>query len=198
MLYLNGMDYTKTTSLDPFRLARLVDLHQREMDLQENFWATQAFGSELLGHIQATMDQLLFAQDNPRLLSKSSNKFVYYAAHDINIYFLRNFFRLNWRTRSFNQNQAMPGGMLVFELLEGAQGQFFVKVFFMSASYDQQRYAEDMTPPFAPPDRVFTAIPGCAQGPEFSCPYANFKAIVQEVIRPECTAFNASSPSGFS
>jgi hypothetical protein len=46
------------------------------------------------------------------LRSRPTDKLVYYAGHDINIYFVRLLLGLNWLTESFNVNQSPPGGTL--------------------------------------------------------------------------------------
>ena len=37
-------------------------------------------------------------------------RLVYYAGHDINLYFLRTLLRLHWLTSSWNADESMPGG----------------------------------------------------------------------------------------
>ena len=145
------------------------------------------------------------------LRPQAGDRLVYYAGHDLNLYFLRNFLRLNWLTDSWNKNEAMPGGMLQFELLSRpaaaatpraagrrpferapsgggarpASASHFVKLYFVSASYAQQRSAAELTPG-AGPDRVFVTIPQCASGPEASCPLEGFRQLVLNAIRAEC------------
>ena len=112
----------------------------------------------------------------------------------------RNFLRLNWLTESWNVNEAMPGGMLAFELLsqpatraDEAPGKqsttttaYFLKLFFVSQSMSQMRHATPLSPAAAAPSKVFVTIPECATGPEASCPLPVFRAIVLRALRPEC------------
>lgn len=105
-----------------------------------------------------------------------------------NIYLIRRFLRLNWVTTSFNPNQSPPGGMLVFVLYstKAAKGKdYFVKAFFMTQSMRQQREASTLTEA-DPASRVFAIMPGCADGPELSCPFDDFKRLVLSQIKPEC------------
>ena len=107
----------------------------------------------------------------------------------------------------------MPGGMLQFELLSRtaaapapraagrraferapssggtwpAAASYFIKLYFVSASYTQQRTAAALTPA-AGPDRVFVTIPQCASGPEASCPLEGFRQLVLSSIRAECVS----------
>ena len=187
-------------------------------------------GCARLAHLSATIEQLLGGASNPSLKSKPNDKMVYYAGHDINIYFVRKLLGLQWLTESYNPNQSPPGGMLRFELLRPSQsspcataltahcaeaaapascdlcaggvqhplkiancssqdirsycneaghhgahggsggaaaaGIGYVKVFFESQSQDQVRTAAPLSaaPGGQTPDRVFVAIPRCADG----------------------------------
>ena len=80
-------------------------------------WTAASFGSDLLSHIVTTMSSLFSegtgpVPPNPGILSKPTDKMVYYAGHDVNIYFIRALLGLKWTTESFNPNQSPPGGML--------------------------------------------------------------------------------------
>merc|ERR1712187_611028 len=89
---------------------------------------------------------------------------------------------------SFNPNQSPPGGMLVFVLYSTSSGstkRYFVKAFFMSQSMRQQREASPLSAD-DPASRVFAIIPGCADGPELSCPFDDFKRLVLSEIKAEC------------
>ena len=161
-------------------------------------WNARRFGATLAVHLAATMQQHVAPAAAIRgLKSKPGDFLVYYAGHDINIYFLRRLLRLNWLTESYNPNESPTGGMLQLELLSApdttAGGKdYFVKAFFMSQSYDQQRNATALagTPragagaPSA--SRVFAAMPDCQSGPELSCPFARFKALVLAAVEPAC------------
>merc|ERR1719272_2352176 len=66
-----------------------------------------------------------------------------------------------------------------------AAASYFVKVYFVSASYEQQRTAAELSPAHRP-DRVFVTIPQCASGPEASCPLEGFRQLVLSSIKAEC------------
>ncbi len=111
---------------------------------------------------------------------------------------------LSWLTDSWNVNQSPPGGLLRFELLRGppdAEDQpFYVKVYFESQSMEQQRAITPLIPSLeqhadegqersgAQPDRVFVAIPTCSDGPEYSCPFEAFKALVLRSMDENCVS----------
>merc|ERR1712217_325955 len=79
--------------------------------------------------------------------------------------------------------------MLVFVLYSGPNAatrkSYFVKAFFMTQSMRQQREASPLTED-DPASRVFAVIPGCADGPELSCPFVDFKRLVLNEIKAEC------------
>lgn len=189
LLYVNSMPYQKVVPMmDEETLAALMRLHEESMGIADDFWNSRNAASELLVHIAATMQQAVIGQDIVGIRSRPSDDLVYYAAHDINIYLIRRFLRLNWLTESFNPNQSPPGGMLLLTLYStmGASGKdFFVKAFFMTQSMGQQRDASVLSSA-DPASRVFAVIPGCADGPELSCPFEDFKGLVLREIKREC------------
>ena len=212
---------TVVPGLDAYAIGRLTRVHQLNMEVTDgNSWVARAFGSDLLAHVTATMQQLFYESEVPGLQSRPSDLMVYYAGHDINICepppqpprtistavplssmcrradFLRVLLGLSWLTESWNPNQSPPGGMLRFELLRGppdsANQPFYVKAYFESQSMDQQRQASPLDAT-NPPDRSFVAIPGCAGGPENSCPFGEFKALALRAVDQECVV---SVPAG--
>lgn len=117
---------------------------------------------------------------------------MYYAGHDTNIYFLRALLNLNWVTASYNPNQSPPGGMLRFELLTDGGAGKFVKLYFETQSYSQQRSATALSAELGEvPDRSFVAIPKCATGPENSCPLETFKAVAAAALDAACVKSTA-------
>lgn len=189
LVYMNGMDHTKIVpSMSEEDIASLMRLHEESMGLADDYWNSRNAASELFVHLAATMQESVSGKNIAGLKSKPSDSLVYYAAHDINIYLIRRFLRLNWVTASFNPNQSPPGGMLVFVLYstKAAKGKdYFVKAFFMTQSMRQQREASTLSEA-DPASRVFAIMPGCADGPELSCPFDDFKRLVLSQIKPEC------------
>lgn len=130
------------------RVGDLADgVGQTHMDLITNEVNSASFGATLLAHITASFQQNVLGKpvpvaegDGPRLVQAPDNRFLYYAAHDINILYVRNllrhvitivpsaivdtrtdasgvaFDRLQWYTPGWHPHQPVPGSMLVFEL----------------------------------------------------------------------------------
>lgn len=191
LVYLNGMDYKQVVpDMSEEQLSSLMRLHEESMGIADEYWNSRNAASELFVHLAATMQQVVSGDSIAGLHSRPSDSIVYYAAHDINIYLIRRFLRLNWLTTSFNPNQSPPGGMLIFVLYsttDGSAKSFFVKAFFMSQSMEQQRKGSVLSAA-DPASRVFAVIPGCADGPELSCPFEDFKKLVLAQIKRECVS----------
>lgn len=196
LLYLNGMAWNKLVpNMTESQLASLMRLHEKSVGIASDYWNAQNAGSELLVHLAATMQQVVQEEDIKGLHSKRSDSLVYYAAHDINIYFIRELLRLNWLTESYNPNQSPPGGMLLFVLYSSSSStltgraakakSYYVKAFFTSQSMRQQRDGSKLSTA-DPASRVFAIIPGCAGGPELSCPFEEFKRLVLKEVKQEC------------
>ena len=87
LLYLNNMPLGGVApGLDAAQLGSLMLLHQSELDVTEDQIATQSFGSDLLAHVLATIQQLLLGRSIPGLASRRGDRLVYYAGHDLNLY----------------------------------------------------------------------------------------------------------------
>jgi hypothetical protein len=91
LLYLNNMPTDVVVpGLDAFHIGRLTRIHQLNMEITDgNRWVARSFGSDLLAHITATMQQLLHGTEIPTLRSKPADKMVYYAGHDISAHLHR-------------------------------------------------------------------------------------------------------------
>jgi hypothetical protein len=194
LLYLNGMDWQRLVpGLSEREMANLMRLHEDSMGIADDEWNAQNAGSELLVHLAATLQQAVDGAGAPAiagLQSAPADALVYYAAHDINIYLLRRLLRLSWLTESYNPNQSPPGGFLMFALYSDAAAQpgaehHYVKAFFVSQSYRQQREATRLSVA-DPASRVFAVMPTCASGPELSCPFHLFKKLVRNVVKLNC------------
>jgi hypothetical protein len=75
--------------------------------------------------------------------------------------------------------------MIRFELLRDASNDRFVKAYFESQSYTQQRTASPLVGDDVP-DRSYIAIPRCASGPEGACPFDMFKEVAMQALDPKC------------
>jgi len=198
MMYLNGMEWTKVapaTSEDTL-LRKLLLPHTWIMDFAWNDAFTKHYVADLGVHLAATASNILEKQPVPGLLSRPTDRLVYYAGHDSNLAMLRRMLRLSYTVRSWNENQYGTGQMLEIELLR-ANETGYVRLFETAMSYPDQR-AGAVTGP-DPVSRVFVVIPGCSHGPESTCPLVDFKALVLREVDASCaTTVNPSvlEPAG--
>ena len=193
LLYMNNMSWTETAAVTEAQMGALMELHTSNFDISGNWAASRVMGSTLMAHLRATVEQLATGAAHPQLLSKASDKLVYYAGHDTNQYFLRQFLRMQWLLPGFNRHQLSTGGMLEFELLsdqaDQASGIQFVKVYYVAMTYKQQRGAEALDKDSNPPARAFVTIPECCSGPGASCPLQDFLKLTDQAIDHECVGF---------
>lgn len=73
---------------------------QAHMDLITNEVNSASFGATLLAHLTASFEQNVLGVplptaegDGPRLVQAPDNQFLYYAAHDINLLYVRHLLR---------------------------------------------------------------------------------------------------------
>jgi len=188
LAYQNGMDLsTVVPGLDEYALSRIMEVHAVALRTTDaNLVTATSFGSQLLDFISRTIGQLTSGVNDPALASAAEDEFVYLAAHDINLYFMRVILQLSWQTPSYNQNMAPPGSMLGFKLLQDqVQGKWYVKLYLHAQSMNQMRTVAALNAS-SPPGCAPVLLPGCTSGPDLSCPVAEFQQLVSQRIRSEC------------
>ncbi|CAK4077738.1 unnamed protein product [Aphanomyces euteiches] len=214
---LNNMTIPPPLTLDD--IVQLGVLHKVHMDLITNQFNAENFGSTLLVHIVASMQQAIQGSPipippgaGPHLLQSLTNKFLFYAGHDINLLYLRDLLRLEWETAHWLPNQPNVGSMLVFELHSyvnnsALESDYYVEAYFVTATPNQIRNAETLSSQ-NPPDRVLVSIPHCSHDVVLAdgkvatrCNYTNFKeaarlAIRQACVSPTLAKYAKSMPSG--
>ncbi|CAI5740205.1 unnamed protein product [Hyaloperonospora brassicae] len=118
---LNNMSLPSQFSFET--ILSLAKIHETHMDLITNEINSASFGATLLAHLTASFEQNILQKalpvakgDGPHLAQGPNNRLLYYAAHDINLLYVRNLLRLQWYTKGWHPHQPVPGSMLVFEL----------------------------------------------------------------------------------
>ncbi|KAG7393890.1 hypothetical protein PHYPSEUDO_000067 [Phytophthora pseudosyringae] len=118
---LNNMSLPSQLSFE--KILSLAKIHETHMDLITNEVNSASFGATLLAHLTASFEQNVMQKplpvakgEGPHLLQSPANRLLYYAAHDINLLYVRNLLRLQWYTKGWHPHQPVPGSMLVFEL----------------------------------------------------------------------------------
>ncbi|TYZ63886.1 hypothetical protein PybrP1_006249 [[Pythium] brassicae (nom. inval.)] len=196
---------------------QILKLSRAHMDLITNEVNAASFGATLLAHLTASFEQSSTGApvptaegDGPHLLQPPDNRFLYYAAHDINLLYVRRLLRLEWHAKGWHPHQPVPGSMLVFELhssldervvsvktlrrLSAAAAKHFVKLYFVAASPEQMRHGHALSDR-NPPDRVPVTIPGCSEdvvlpsgAVDVRCSFLTFKKLLGKSLKHECVA----------
>ncbi|KAF1334664.1 hypothetical protein FI667_g1595, partial [Globisporangium splendens] len=213
---LNNMTLPAELSFE--KVLALSRVHKKHMDLITNEVNSASFGATLLAHLTASFEQNIMGTplpvaegDGPRIVQPPDNRFLYYAAHDINLLYVRNLLRLQWYTKGWHPHQPVPGSMLVFELhstqdesvmsvkkgrglATATHDKHFVKLYFVAASPDQMRNGETLSD-VNPPDRVPVIIPSCSEDVvlpngeiDVRCPFSTFKKLIGKTLKHECVA----------
>uniref|UniRef100_K3WGU2 Histidine acid phosphatase n=1 Tax=Globisporangium ultimum (strain ATCC 200006 / CBS 805.95 / DAOM BR144) TaxID=431595 RepID=K3WGU2_GLOUD len=213
---LNNMTLPAELSFE--KILALSRVHKKHMDLVTNEVNSASFGATLLAHLTASFEQSIIGTplpvaegDGPRIVQPPDNRFLFYAAHDINLLYVRNLLRLQWYTKGWHPHQPVPGSMLVFELYstqdesimsvkkgrgltEAIHDKHFVKLYFVAASPDQMRNGEALSDD-NPPDRVSVIIPSCSKDVvlpngeiDVRCPFSTFKKLIGKTLKHECVA----------
>ncbi|OQR84358.1 hypothetical protein ACHHYP_13485 [Achlya hypogyna] len=208
---LNNMTLPPSKTLED--MIELGAVHNAHIQLITNQFNAENFGSTLLVHLVASMDEAITQRPvpiapgtGPHLLHDIASRFLYYAGHDINLLYLKNLLRMEWDTNNWNANQPNPGSMLLFEVHadEGKETStsvedFFVQAYFVAASPKQIRRAEVLSPQ-NPPIRVPVSIPQCSQDVvlpsnkvQVQCRFVDFKATVGKSVRHACVSESLQS-----
>ncbi|KAI9916103.1 hypothetical protein PsorP6_008190 [Peronosclerospora sorghi] len=118
---LNNMSLPSQLSFE--KILSLAKIHETHMDLITNEINSASFGATFLAHLTASFEQNIRQKvlpvakgKGPHILQGPENRLLYYAAHDINLLYVRNLLRLQWHSKGWHPHQPVPGGMLVFEL----------------------------------------------------------------------------------
>lgn len=166
--------------------ADLAQLHALDFSLVHGtFYVAQVQISNMASHVLRTLEQAAANRPMPGAIGPVSSRLVVLAGHDMNIVSLAGLLNLNWSVDSLPLSPALPGGALVFELWRHADGEDYVRTYYMTQTLDQMRTAAPLsltTPPAIAP--VF--VPGCSTaGPGYEAPLGRFAVRLRQVIDPQ-------------
>ena len=90
---------------------------------------------------------------------------------------------IDWVLPGYQQNQAVPGGALVFEVWKrGSDGVHVLRLRYVAQSLRQLREASPLTEA-APPLSAPIFVPGCSDAsPAFECPIERFTSMVEALV----------------
>jgi 4-phytase / acid phosphatase len=140
------------------------------------------YASNLLDHIEKTLQQGASGKPVAGAVGKPSDKLVILVGHDSNIAAVAGALDIDWALDG-RIDDTPPGGALVFELWRThGDGRQFVRVFYRAQSLEQMRRTEALTPT-NPPGVAPIFIPGCSRA-DLSCTWEDFSAAMHNAIDP--------------
>ncbi len=140
------------------------------------------FSSNLLDHIEKSMEQSVTGKAVPTALGKPGDRLLVLVGHDSNIATIAGMLHLDWAMDG-RIDDTPPGGALVFELWRSrADGKTFVRTAYTAQTLEQMRKAEPLTTA-NPPAEAPIFVPACGRVDE-SCSWEGFSAAAKQAIDP--------------
>lgn len=138
--------------------------------------------SNLLDHIQRSMEQSITGKPVAGALSKPDDRLLIVVGHDTNIVTVAGALGVNWIIDG-RVDDTPPGGALLFEVWRPSDGgQPFVRLEYTAQTLEQMRHAQTLTPA-NPPAAAPIFVPGCSRQDK-SCTWEGFSAAVHAAINP--------------
>jgi 4-phytase / acid phosphatase len=185
--YVNGMEGKDLGwgRLDVNKLVEVMRLHTGYEDLtRQTSYVARVQGSNLLSHILRSMEQAAQGSSVTGSLGEVSDRVLVIVGHDTNISNVAGMLGISWLLDGYQRDDTPPGGALVFELWQQAEGDMAVSTYYIAQSLEQMRKAMPLTletPPLKSP--IF--IPGCSTaGQKMTCPWKSFQHTIENAIDP--------------
>jgi 4-phytase / acid phosphatase len=145
--------------------------------------------SNLLNHIQKTLEQGVTGKAIPGALGKPDDRLILLVGHDSNIVAVSSALGINWALDG-RVDDTPPGGALLFELWRSrADGKPFVRLEYTAQTLEQMRRSETLTPA-NPPSNAQIFVPGCGRA-DMTCTWEEFSETMRQAIVP---AYVAAQP----
>lgn len=170
--------------LNAAALTRAFALHAAAIDLRTR---TPEVGRQTSSHLAARLlATLLHGAGRPAQVQPIGGeaRIIVLSGHDGTVTMLAGLMGLEWLLPSYGENQAAPGGGLVFELWRQDDGQSVVRIRYVAQGLDQLR---DEAPLSAsrPPETALITPAGCRElSARFDCSLDGFAALVNDRIDP--------------
>ena len=185
--YVNGMDGKDLGwgRLDAGKLMEILKLHAAYADLaRQTPYVARIQSSNLLSHILHSMEQAARDSSVPGSLGEVGDRVLIVVGHDTNISNIAGLLGISWLLDGYPPDDTPPGGALVFELWQQAQGEMAVSTYYVAQSTDQMRKLAPLTldsPPLKSP--IF--VPGCSTADQkMTCPWKAFQHTIESAIDP--------------
>jgi 4-phytase / acid phosphatase len=185
--YVNGMGGKDLGwgRLDRGKLLEIMRLHAAYADLaRQTPYVARLQGSNLLSHILRSMEQAVKSSPVPGSLGAAGDRVLIIVGHDTNISNIAGLLRISWLLDGYQPNDTPPGGALIFELWQQAEGELAVSTYYAAQSLEQMRNALPLTldsPPLKSP--IF--VPSCGTADQkITCPWKSFQHTIESAIDP--------------
>ena len=185
--YANGMDGKDLGwgRLDAGKLLEILKLHAAYADLaRQTPYVARLQSSNLLSHLLRSMEQAVKGNAVPGSLGEVGDRVLIVVGHDTNISNIAGLLGISWLLDGYPPDDTPPGGALVFELWQQAQGEMAVSTYYVAQSTDQMRNLAPLTldsPPLKSP--IF--VPGCSTADQkMTCPLKAFEHTIESAIDP--------------
>ncbi|MDW5266157.1 MULTISPECIES: histidine-type phosphatase [Acidobacteriaceae] len=183
--YTQGMDAADVGwgCVDGIKLRSLIGLHTVASDFaQRTPVIAQAQASNLLDHIERSLEQAATCRAVPGAVSRPADRALFLVGHDTNLSNIAGLLNLTWIADD-RRDDTPPGSALVFELWKDpTSGRYSVRVYFTAQTLEQMRAAATLSPA-NPPSRVPVFLPGCSRQ-DLSCSWTDFSQTVHQAIDP--------------
>jgi len=183
--YTEGMDAASVGwgRVDLGRLRGLLQLHTASEDIsQRTAYVARAQSSNLLSHVQRSIQQAVAGHPVAGSLIKPDDRLLILVGHDTNLANIGGALGINWLIDG-RRDDTPPGGALVFELWKQANAdEYAVRTFFVAQTLDQMRNKTPLSLS-APPERVPVFVPGCGR-PDGACDWIGFQKALNGAVDP--------------
>ena len=185
--YVNGMDGKDLGwgRLDASKLMEILKLHAAYADLaRQTPYVARLQSSNLLSHLLRSMEQAVKGSAVPGSLGEVGDRVLIVVGHDTNISNIAGLLGISWLLDGYPPDDTPPGGALVFELWQQAQGEMAVSTYYVAQSTGQMRNLAPLrldSPPLKSP--IF--IPGCSTADQkMTCSWKAFEHTIENAIDP--------------
>jgi 4-phytase/acid phosphatase len=142
----------------------------------------RAQASNLLDHIEKSMQQSVTGEPVPGALGKPDGRLIVLVGHDSNIAAIAGSLGIDWALDG-RVDDTPPGGALLFELWRSrADGRPFVRMEYTAQTLEQMRRSETLTPA-NPPGEAPIFVPACGRA-DMSCAWEGFREAMLQAIVP--------------
>jgi 4-phytase / acid phosphatase len=185
--YLEGMPLSQIGwgRVDERTMRSLMLIHSASSDLiQRTPYIARAQGSNLLAHIQETLDQAELHKHVPGAIGSPDDKVAFLVGHDTNIANVAALLDAHWLLSGYQRDDAAPGGALVFELWHQDGQVDSLRTYYVVQTPNQMRNPSRVSLENVPAKAVIF-LPGCSgAGAGFPCSARAFSSLVDRVIDP--------------